>query len=184
MIGHHRVEGYAIISADGMIADAAGAMPEAIRNKADQKFLQAVLDQAGVIIQGRHSHEGGPRAERRKRLILTRTVAATAPGFRTPMRYCGIRPECRSSKRWRPSAPSTSRGDRGHRRVRPVSAALRRISPHPRGDAKIPGGRPVFPQVDAQTAPEQVLASAGLRPVPPCDIDVPAGITFTTWVRL
>lgn len=186
MIGHHRVEGYAIISADGMIADAAGAMPEAIRNKADQKFLQAVLDQAGVIIQGRHSHEGGPRAERRKRLILTRTVAATAPDSSHA-----------NALLWNPAGV-------------PVEQALAAIGavdgpvaviggtdvfglflPHydafhltRAAHAKIPGGRPVFPQVDAQTAPEQVLASAGLRPAPPCDIDAPAGITLTTWVRL
>ena len=36
MIGPHRVEGYAIVSADGMIADGNGVMPRSIRNDADQ----------------------------------------------------------------------------------------------------------------------------------------------------
>ena len=37
MIGSHRLEGYAIVSADGMIADHNGIMPEAIRNEADHR---------------------------------------------------------------------------------------------------------------------------------------------------
>ena len=40
MIGQHRVEGYAIVSADGMIADGDGAMPDSIRNEADQSFCK------------------------------------------------------------------------------------------------------------------------------------------------
>ena len=75
----HRIEGYVIVSADGMIADASGDMPDSIRNDADQKFFQAGLDQAAVIVHGRHSHEGGPRADERKRLVLTRQIAALAP---------------------------------------------------------------------------------------------------------
>src|ERR1700685_494624 len=69
-----RIEGYAIVSADGMIANAAGVMPEAIRNNADQRFLQSELDRAAVIVHGRHSSEGGPRAAQRQRIILTRQV--------------------------------------------------------------------------------------------------------------
>src|SRR5271163_4058709 len=79
MIGPHRIEGYAIVSADGMIADGNGAMPDSIRNEADQRFLQTELDRAAAIVHGRHSHEGGPRASRRKRLVLTRGVAGIAP---------------------------------------------------------------------------------------------------------
>src|SRR5579863_10516014 len=78
MIGPHRIEGYAIVSADGMIADANGEMPDAIRNQADQRFLQDGLDRAAAVVHGRRSHEGGPRAGRRKRLIATRRIAALA----------------------------------------------------------------------------------------------------------
>src|ERR1700733_2428097 len=74
MIGPNRVEGYAIVSADGMIADAAGKMPDTLRNPADQSFLQAELDRAAMVVHGRHSHEGGPRAARRKRLIVTHGI--------------------------------------------------------------------------------------------------------------
>ena len=78
MIGPHRIEGYAIVSTDGMIADGNGAMPDAIRNDADQKFLQTAMDRAAAIVHGRHSHEGGPRAARRKRIVVTRQIAAVA----------------------------------------------------------------------------------------------------------
>ena len=58
-----------------MIADANGVVPDAIRNDADQKFFQGALDRAAAVVHGRHSYEGGPRATRRKRLVLTRQVA-------------------------------------------------------------------------------------------------------------
>ena len=49
--------------------------------------------------------------------------------------------------------------------------------------ARIPGGRPVFPQVGPQATPEDMLARYGLHPTARCDIDVNAGITLTTWQR-
>ena len=41
-----RIEGYAIVSADGMLADARGVMPPQLINEADQRFFQRGLDQA------------------------------------------------------------------------------------------------------------------------------------------
>jgi dihydrofolate reductase len=52
-----------------------------------------------------------------------------------------------------------------------------------RARAKIPGGRPVFPQTSPQATPEEILAAHGLRPGPRRDIDGAAGITLTTWER-
>jgi hypothetical protein len=79
-----RVEGYAIVSADGMIADAAGHMPDSIKIDADQKFFQSSLDQAAAIVHGRYSHEGGPRAGMRRRLIVSRRTDAIARDARHP----------------------------------------------------------------------------------------------------
>src|SRR5579884_2439931 len=62
-----------------MIADRNGEMPETIRNAADQHFLQDSLDHAAAVVHGRRSHEGGPRAGRRRRIIVTRQIAALAP---------------------------------------------------------------------------------------------------------
>jgi dihydrofolate reductase len=58
-----------------MIADASGAM-DALKFDADQQFFRASLDAAAAVAHGRHSAEGGPRVERRRRLILTRRIAA------------------------------------------------------------------------------------------------------------
>src|SRR5215469_7664946 len=67
-----------------MIADGKGEMPPSIRNDADQRFFQDALDHAAVVVHGRHSHEGGPRAARRRRLILTRQIATLAPDSTHP----------------------------------------------------------------------------------------------------
>jgi dihydrofolate reductase len=185
MIGPHRIEGYAIVSANGMIADAGGTMPKAIRNSADQKFLQAELDRAAVLVHGRHSSEGGPRAAGRKRVIVTHAIAATAPDPAHP-----------NTLLWNPGGAT-------------IDAALAAIGAAPgivaviggtnvfglflplydafhltrAAHATIPYGRPVFPQADPQTTPEQALAAQGLRPRPRRDIDSAAGITLTTWER-
>src|SRR5437899_8781159 len=73
-----RIEGLAIVSADGMLADADGHMPKSLLVEADQQFFQDTLDQAAVLVQGRHSHEGSSRAAHRRRLVLTRRIAAIA----------------------------------------------------------------------------------------------------------
>ena len=66
-----RFEGHAIVSADGMIADAAGEMPPALRNDADWAQFQAALDRAALVVLGRKGHERHPNPGR-KRLVLTR----------------------------------------------------------------------------------------------------------------
>ena len=71
----YRIEGYAIVSAEGMIADADGVMPDSLKNDADQAMFTAGLDAADVVVHGRHSHEGQPNSPRRRRLVATRSVA-------------------------------------------------------------------------------------------------------------
>ena len=185
MIGSRRVEGYAIVSADGMIADATGTMPDSIRNDADQRFLQAELDRAAVVVHGRHSHEGGPRAARRKRLILTRRIAALAPDPSHP-----------STLLWNPAGATLAEAlttlDVGAGTIAIIGGTevfgfflplydafhLTRAA-----RARIPGGRPLFPAVDAKTSPEDILARAGLKAGERRDIDAAGGITLTTWKR-
>ena len=73
-----RIEGYAIVSEDGMLADAAGIMPESLKFEADQRFFERGLDGVDAVVHGRHSHEGQARSHLRRRLILTRHVPAIA----------------------------------------------------------------------------------------------------------
>ena len=73
-----RIEGYAIISEDGMLANSARIMPDSLKFEADQRFFERGLDGVDVVVHGRHSQEQQPRSHLRHRLILTRRVAATA----------------------------------------------------------------------------------------------------------
>jgi dihydrofolate reductase len=184
MIGTQRIEGYAIVSDDGMIADSGGAMPASIRNDADQKFLQTSLDRAAVVVHGRHSSEGGPRAAARKRVILTHRVAAIAPDPSQP-----------NAMLWNPAGATFERALATLGATGGTIAIIGGTEVFglflPRYDAfhltrapvAIPGGRPVFPPTVPPATPEQILAAHGLRPGPRRDIDAAAGITLTTWDR-
>jgi dihydrofolate reductase len=180
-----RIEGYVIVSADGMIADGKGEMPPSIRNDADQRFFQDALDRAAVVVHGRHSHEGGPRAARRKRLILTRQIAALA-----------LDPAHANALLWNPVGAS-------------LDAALERLGIGdgtiaiiggtevfslflPQYDAfhlsqaanaRIPGGRAVFSAVGPNATPEDVLARHGLKAGPRRELDPAAGVSVVTWQR-
>src|SRR5271165_963156 len=79
MIGPYRIEGYAIVSSDGMIADSTGVMPVALQLDADKAWFEAALESVGAVIHGRHSQEIQPKSPLRRRLILTRSVAGVAP---------------------------------------------------------------------------------------------------------
>jgi len=183
MIGPHRIEGYAIISADGMIADANGVMPDAIRNDADQRFLQTALDHAVAIVHGRHSHEGGPRAARRNRLILTRQIDSLAPDPTHP-----------HSLLWNPAGATFGAaidalgvgtgvlaiigGTEVFDFFLPIYDAFHlSCATH----ARIPGGRPLFAAIASRSTPQEVLTRHGLRPGPPRTLDAAAGVTLTTW---
>jgi dihydrofolate reductase len=180
-----RIEGYVIVSSDGMIADAAGVMPPAIRNDSDQKFFQGGLDQAAVVVHGRHSHEGGPHAARRKRLVLTRQIADLAPDASHP-----------HSLLWNPvGAPL----ERALAAIEVADGTIAIIGGTevfsmflPRYDefhlsraaqARIPGGRPVFDAVGPHSTPEDVLTTHRMKPGPRRTLDSTADITMVSWRR-
>lgn len=171
-----------------MIADANGEMPNTIRNAADQKFLQAALDRTALIVHGRHSHEGGPRAARRKRLVVTRQIADLAPDPSQP-----------NALLWNPAgatfeeavaaARAAGAGD-GTIAVIGGTAVFSMFLPlydtfhlSRAAKAKIPGGHPVFDEVGPHATPEDVLARHGLRSGSRRDLDAAAGITVVTWQR-
>lgn len=180
-----RIEGYVIVSADGMIADAKGVMPASLRNDADQSFFQNALDGAAVVLHGRHSYEGGPHAPRRKRLVLTRQIATLEPDPAHP-----------NARLWNPlgatldqalAAIGVSEGIVaiiGGREVfsqfLPLydSFHLSRAA-----NARIPGGLAVFTEVGPTATPEDVLARHGLKPGPRRDLDAGAAVSVVTWER-
>jgi dihydrofolate reductase len=186
MIGSHTIEGYAIVSADGMIADGNGAMPDCIRNDADQHFLQAAMDRAAAIVHGRRSHEGGPRAAKRKRLVVSRQVPAIAADPSQP-----------NALLWNPAGASFEQAIDalsvgagpiaviGGTEVFSLFLPLYDVFHLSRATrAKIPGGQPLFSAVSPATTVDDVLMRHGLRPSPSRDIDAAAGITLTNFERV
>lgn len=180
-----RIEGLAIVSADGMIADAHGAQPDALKLEADQRFFHETLDRADALAHGRHSGEGGLDATRRRRLILTRRIERLAGD-----------PENGNAVLWNPAGASL---DEAWARLGLAGGVLAVIGGTEvfglflehgydafhlsrAAHARLPGGLPVFPGVPAQT-PEQLLAGRGLKPEPIRVLDREAGLSLVTWRR-
>ena len=180
-----RIEGLAIVSADGMIADASGIQPDALKLEADQRFFHATLDRAAALVHGRHSAEGGPRMAGRRRLILTRRIGGVA---RDPDNALAVH--------WNPAgAPLEQAWD-----MLGLAGGLLAVigGTDPFGlflelgydafhlsrasHAQLPGGRPVLPGIPSQ-APEELLARHGLKPDPMRVLDASAGLSLVTWQR-
>ena len=168
-----------------MLADRAGHMPDVLKVEADQRFFEQSLDRVDAVVHGRHSHEGQPNSPRRRRLILTRSVSGIEADPVNPM-----------GRLWNPAGASFSDAcaalgvnngtiaiiggtdvfglflDVGYDAFH-LSRANK---------VRLPGGRPVFPQVPAQT-PEDVLASHGLHPGERRVLDAQADASLVTWTR-
>src|ERR1700753_2042852 len=74
----YRIEGYVIVSADGMLANANNVMPDELKFEGDKQFFTAALDAADLIVHGRHSGEGQPNSPNRKRIVVTGRIATLA----------------------------------------------------------------------------------------------------------
>jgi dihydrofolate reductase len=179
-----RIEGFAIISGNGMLADATGAMPSALVIEADQRFLSHGLDQASVIVHGRNSHENQARSPQRRRLIATRTIESIAPA-----------PDQPKALLWNPAGLSLDMAAEvlgvRHGTIAILGGTELFGLFLPRYDvfylSRLPGlhlsgGRPVFPQVPQRSAKE-VLASSKLTQAAQRPLDVARGVTLATWVR-
>src|SRR5450432_803091 len=67
-----------------MLANAERVMPDELKFEGDKKFFTAALDRADLIVHGRHSSEDQPNSPQRKRVVLTRAIAALAPDPSNP----------------------------------------------------------------------------------------------------
>ena len=179
-----RIEGYAIVSEDGMLADASGTMPDSLKFEADQNFFERGLDGVDVVVHGRHSHERQPHSYLRRRLIMTRQVQTISPDSRNERALY-----------WNPAgasfeealgalgAPDGSVGVIGGTDV--FGFFLDRydvfyLSRSP--NVRLPGGRPVFPEVPKRT-PEEVLKSHGLDRSHRQVLDSAKGLAVVSWQR-
>lgn len=179
-----RVEGYAIVSEDGMLANAAGVMPNALKFEADQRFFERGLDAVEVVVHGRHSHEQQARSRLRRRLILTRDVPAVSAD-----------PSNEKAFFWNPAgasfeqalaafaAPVASVGVIGGTDVFGLFLDRYDVFYLTRAPGvRLPGGRPVFPGVPART-PEDILQSHGLVRSEKQVLDASKDLSVVAWRR-
>lgn len=178
------IEGYVILSADGMLADATGAMPPELKFDGDQRFFNDALDRADLVIHGRNSGDQQPNSPKRRRIVLTHSVAALATDPSNPL-----------ATLWNPAGASFAAACE-HAGVTQGTAAviggpavfglfLDRFdtfwlsqAPH----ARIPGGEPGLPGIPARTA-QAVLAAHGLHPAEVRVLDAGHEVTVTAWRR-
>lgn len=159
-----RIEGFAIISREGMIAASDGSFPETLRIPADQKFYQDSVDRAAAVANGRHSSEGGPKEAARRRIVLTRRVERVVPD-----------PENANAILWNPaSAPF----EEAWMKLNLEGGTLAVVGGTDvfglflnigydvffltRTEVSMPHGRPVFPGVGRNATPEEVFAKHGM----------------------
>lgn len=86
------ITGHAIVSENGMIADADGNMPAGLIVDEDQQAFQSALDASSLVVLGRKGHERHP-SKGRRRLVATRSVPAFEPD-----------PNCADAYFWNPQS--------------------------------------------------------------------------------
>ena len=158
-----RIEGYAIVSREGMIAEADGSFPKPLEVPADQKHYQSSVARAGGVVNGKSSAEGGPGEGGRKRLVLTRRVAGLAPDPRHPNVVLWNPQGASFEEAWTRLGASGTAAVVGGTEV--FGLFLDEIGYDSfylsRNPASVPGGRPVFPGVGNGVGPEDLLRRHG-----------------------
>ena len=180
-----RIDGYVIVSADGMLADAGSVMPNELKFEGDKRFFTAALDSVDLIVHGRNSYEDQPNSPGRKRIILTRSVGALAPD-----------PANSRVTLWNPAGASFDAAiERAGVRAGTIAVIggpdvfemfMDRydtfwLSLAPQ--VKLPGGQPCFPGVPARS-PQEVLAAHGLTAGEARILDADYGVSVTPWRRV
>jgi dihydrofolate reductase len=179
-----RIEGFVIVSADGMLANADNVMPDALKFEGDKQFFTAALDRAAIIVHGRNSYEDQPNSPQRRRIILTRTIGSIAPD-----------PENPKAVLWNP-AGATFEAALDFAGVNSGMVAIIGgpdvfemfmdrydtfwLSQAPR--VRLPGGEPCFPAVRYRS-PQEILAAHGLRPGDRKILDAADDVSVTPWRR-
>ena len=180
-----RIEGYVIVSADGMLANAVRVMPDELKFEGDKHFFTAALDRADLIVHGRNSYEDQPNSPRRKRIVVTRKIGSIAPDPSNP-----------NATVWNPAGASFENAC-DFAGVRSGTVAIIGgpdvfamfmdrydtfwLSRAPR--VRLPDGEPCFPGVP-ERSPQQILAEHGLKPGKAQLLDRGGDVSVTPWRRV
>ncbi|CCD98680.1 dihydrofolate reductase [Bradyrhizobium sp. STM 3809] len=180
-----RLEGYVIASADGMLADSHNVMPASLKFPGDAAFFSSALDGADLIVHGRNSYEDQPNSPKRKRLVVTRSVAGIAPDTEKP-----------HSVLWNPAGAPFEQACAAAGVTSGTVAIIGgpvvfdmfmdrydtfflSFAPH----VTIPGGAPCFTEVGPGRSPQQVLTAHGLSPANQLMLDPAHEVSVTAWKR-
>jgi len=179
-----RIEGYVIVSADGMLADASGVMPAALKFEADQKFFESALDAADLVVHGRNSFEDQPRSPERTRIVLTRTIPALARDAANP-----------KATLWNPAGASFEDACRASGVTTGTAAIIGgpvvfemfmgRYDTFWLSQAHnltIPGGMGCFPEVPSRS-PQDILGNHSLSATETRVLDAARAVDVTAWRR-
>jgi hypothetical protein len=183
-MGHPtRIEGFAIVSQDGMLAAADGVMPDSLKFEADQQFFRDGLDRCVAAVHGRHSHEMQPHSGKRARLWVTARVAGIEREDTSPPSVLWNPQGATFEQAWDALGVDGALGVVGGTTVFGMFLPLYDVFHLTRAPGlKLPGGRPVFPGVPAQS-PEQTMTKAGLREGKTRVLDARHNLTVTEWRR-
>jgi len=176
----YEVEGHAIVSADGMIADADGLMPAPLRNDADWTIFQTALDRASVVVVGRLGHRRHPNPGRR-RLVFTGAVAGIEADPADPLAilFNPAGATLEDALRFGDIRPGVIAVTGGTRVFDHFLGLYDRFALAEVEGFVLPGGTPCF----AQSHPRTALAASGLEPAERRDIDPPNAVRLTFWRR-
>lgn len=182
--GPSRIEGYAIVSEDGMLANKAGIMPGALKFEADRRLFERGLDGVDAVVHGRHSHERQPHSPLRHRLIMTRQIPTIASDKSNDKALFWNPAGASFAEAWAAlGVPDGSLAIIGGTSVFGMFLDAYDVFHLSRArKVFLAGGRPVFLGVPART-PEEVLASHGLSPGPQQVLDAETGVTLVSWQR-
>jgi dihydrofolate reductase len=180
-----RIEGYAVISKEGMIATPDGKFPEQIKIPADHEFYQRSVAAASAVANGRHSAEGGIGEKHRKRIVLTRRVDVITPD-----------PDNPNAILWN---PATAPFEEAWVRLGIDGGVLAVVGGTEtfglfltigydvfyltRTEGSVPRGRPVFPGVGTTTTAEQVMGQHGLTHNRTRMLDASVNCRVEEWVK-
>jgi hypothetical protein len=178
------VEGYVIVSADGMLANAEHVMPDALKFEGDNRFFSSALDRAALIVHGRNSGEHHRNSPQRRRIILTRTVSELVADPSNPRAI-----------HWNPQGASFEEACGFAGVAGGIVAVIGGpavfgmfmdrydtfwLSQAPR--VRLPDGEGCFPGVPERT-PQQILQSHGLRAGEPLILEAEEDVSVTPWRR-
>ena len=179
-----RFVGYAIVSADGMLAADQRGLPASLRFPGDQRFFEAGLNKADLIVHGRNSEENQPRSPLRRRLIATRSVVKPARDPNNP-----------NATLWNPAHAPLEEAALAAGVCEGTVAAIGGTSifdmfldrydtfyltQAPR--VQLPGGVPVFSGIPPRS-PQQILQAHGLHPGAPQLLDAAGDVSVVGWTR-